>query len=151
MLILYFVLWLILNGRVTTEIVVLGVVIAAAAAFFAFQLFGYGPRNELRILRNTPLIAVYILTLFAEIVKSALVVMRLALGRREKPEPEIIEFHSGLPSKLQNVLLANSITLTPGTFTLFQEGDYFMVHCLRKEYAEGIEESPFVKLLRRFH
>ena len=26
---------------------------------------------------------------------------------------------------------------------------HFLVHCLRLEYAEGIEESSFVKLLRR--
>ena len=60
-----------------------------------------------------------------------------------------MEFHSGLPTDLQNVLLANSITLTPGTYTLFQEGDGFVVHTLREDFAEGIESSVFIKLLRR--
>ena len=67
----------------------------------------------------------------------------------EDPEPVIVEFHSGFQSRLQNVLLANSITLTPGTITVFQDGDHFVVHCLRREYAEGIEDSSFVRLLRR--
>ena len=66
----------------------------------------------------------------------------------EEPDPVIIEFHSGFDSGLQNVLLANSITLTPGTITLFQEGDHLVIHCLRREYAEGIEESSFVRILR---
>ena len=57
--------------------------------------------------------------------------------------------HSGFHTQLQNVLLANSITLTPGTITLFQEGDHFVVHCLRREFGDGIEESSFVKLLRK--
>ena len=59
-----------------------------------------------------------------------------------------MEFHSGLKTELQNVLLANSITLTPGTYTLFQEGDHFVVHCLKREYGEGMEESSFIKYLR---
>ena len=67
----------------------------------------------------------------------------------EAPDPVIIEFHSGFDTQLQNVLLANSITLTPGTITLFQEGDHFAVHCLRREFGEGIEESSFVRLLRK--
>ena len=151
MVILYFTLWIILNGRVTAEIIIFGLIFSAAIAVFGYKMFDYGPRNELRLLRNIPLFIVYILNLILEIIKSTGAVMSVALSRSKKPEPEIIEFHSGLESKLQNVLLANSITLTPGTFTLFQEGDYFMVHCLRKEYAEGMEDSSFVRLLRKFH
>ena len=61
----------------------------------------------------------------------------------------LVEFHSGLPSDFQNVLLANSITLTPGTYTLEQQGDHFLVHSLVPEYAEGMAESSFVQLLRK--
>ncbi len=46
-------------------------------------------------------------------------------------------------------LLANSITLTPGTITVAVEGDKFIVHCLDKTLAEGIESSVFVKLLKK--
>ena len=151
MFILYFILWLILNGRVTPEIVLLGLVISAAVAAFADKVVGCGPRSELRILRNAPLFIVYLFNLIREIVRASLTVILVALSPAGKPEPEIIEFHSGFESKFQNALLANSITLTPGTFTLFQEGDYFMVHCLRKEYADGIEDSSFVRLLRKMH
>ena len=91
----------------------------------------------------------YIGILVVEIIKAAFSVMRVALNPQVKPDPVVIEFHSGFRTDLQNVLLANSITLTPGTYTLFQEGDHFVVHCLRKEYAEGMEESSFVKTLRK--
>ena len=46
-------------------------------------------------------------------------------------------------------LLANSITLTPGTITVAVDGDKFIVHCLDKTLAEGIESSVFVKLLEK--
>ena len=47
------------------------------------------------------------------------------------------------------LFFANSITLTPGTYTLFQDKDHFVVHCLRREYAEGMDNSTFVELLRK--
>ena len=46
------------------------------------------------------------------------------------------------------MLLANSITLTPGTITVSVEGDRFCVHYLDKELADGVEDSVFVELLK---
>ena len=90
----------------------------------------------------------YALNLLLEIVKSAATVLG-TIYRADEPEPVFIEFHSGLRGTLANVILANSITLTPGTITVFQEGDHFLIHCLHPEYAEGIEDSSFIRLLRK--
>ena len=73
----------------------------------------------------------------------------MILSPSAKPDPVLIAFDSHLPTEFQNVVLANSITLTPGTVTVQMKDGHFLVHCLRLEYAEGIEESSFVKLLRR--
>ena len=75
--------------------------------------------------------------------------MKIALSGRPAPDPVVIEFNSGLETDAQNVLLANSITLTPGTYTLFQEGDHFVVHCLIGEFAEGMEDSSFIRILKK--
>ena len=48
---------------------------------------------------------------------------------------------------MAKVVLANSITLTPGTITVSVENDSFCVHCLDRELAEGMEDSVFVELL----
>ena len=57
-------------------------------------------------------------------------------------------FDTDFKTGLARVLLANSITLTPGTITVSVEDDRFCVHCLDKELAEGMETSIFVKLLK---
>ena len=123
---LFFILWIILNGRVTLEIV----------------LFGLVFRNFFRLVR-------YAGVLIVEIIKAAFSVIRYSLDPEKKPDPVIVEFHSGLSTNRQNVLLANSITLTPGTYTLFQEGDHFVVHCLSSEFSEGMEDLVFIKLLKK--
>jgi len=149
MSVLFFVLWVILNGRITLEIVLFGILFSAVFTLFLSKALGYRIRSDLIFFRNLPIMIVYIADLVYEIIKAALSVMSVALNPARKPNPVVIEFHSGFHTDMQNVLLANSITLTPGTYTLFQEGDHFVVHCLLGEYAEGIEESSFVKLLRK--
>ena len=149
MSVLFFVLWVILNGRITLEIVLFGILFSAVFTLFLSRALGYRIRSDLIFFRNLPIMIVNVADLVFEIIKAALSVMSVALNPSRKPKPVVIEFHSGFRTDMQNVLLANSITLTPGTYTLFQEGDHFVVHCLLEEYAEGIEESSFVKLLRK--
>ena len=52
--VLFFVLWIILNGRMTLELVVLGIVISAGVTFLAYRMAGYIPENDLRMIRNFP-------------------------------------------------------------------------------------------------
>ena len=150
MSILLFLLWILLNGRVTPEIVVIGAGVAAALMLFMSRFLGWGVRKERDFLRLAPLAALYLLNLLWEVVKAAAAVLLVALTPTLRPEPVLVEFYSGLPREYQNVILANSITLTPGTITVFQEGDRFLVHALRREYAEGLNRSSFVLLLRKF-
>lgn len=148
MAVLLFLLWIIWNGKVNAEILLFGVALTVPVLLFAIKVMGYSLESERRFWKNFPLFLRYALVLIREIFKAAWDVSKLAYSPAGKPDPVIVEFHSGLPSNFQNALLANSITLTPGTFTLIQEGDRFVVHCLRREYVEDIEESAFVKLLR---
>ena len=150
MTVLLFALWLILNGRITPEIVIFGLGIDALVTFFTIRLMGWSMEKERILLRTAPLIGLYALDLVWEAVKAALAVLPIALLPSGERDPALVEFRSGLPREYQNVILANSITLTPGTITVFQEGDRFVVHALRREWAEGLDRSSFVRLLRRF-
>jgi len=149
MIVFFFLLWIILNGRVTTELVLLGVVIAAVVFVFAKKVFGYSLRLELSIWRNLPWAVLYFLNLIFEIVKAAFQVAAIVVDPKKKPDPVIVEFDSGFHTMFQNAVLGNSITLTPGTITVEQNGEHFRVHCLRPELGEGLDSSSFVKLLGR--
>ena len=143
---LIFALWMILNGRITVEIVLIGLGVTALVTWFAIKVIGYSWKTDWFVLINLPVFLLYILDLIWEIIKAAWMVMTMVY-RADDPDPVIVEFHSGFTTDLQNVLLANSITLTPGTITVFQEKDHFVIHCLRREYAKGITNSSFIRLL----
>ena len=147
--VLLFILWIILNGRITLEIILFGIAVSALVLLFSMRVLGWRPSTDAAIITNAAVLALYFLNLIWEIIKASASVMDLLISRGRQPDPVIVEFDSEFTSSFVNVLLANSITLTPGTFTLIQEGDRFVVHCLRREYAEGIDESVFVELLRK--
>ena len=54
MVLLFFALWLIFNGRVTVEIVVLGILLSCAVYLFGVKFMDFSPKKELRYLRLMP-------------------------------------------------------------------------------------------------
>ncbi len=149
MYVIFFLLWIIFNGRVTTEIVLFGLVIAAALYRFICKFMDFSPRRELGYLRRTGYLLQYLYHLIKEIIMANFATMRLICSAGRVVEPALIEFETHFKSDTSRFLLANSITLTPGTITVAIEGDKFIVHCLDKTLAEGIESSVFVKLLEK--
>ena len=149
MLLLFFAVWLIFNGRITLEITIFGAAIAGLMFAFMCKFMGYSVAKERALYRKLPLLCGYVLLLVKEIVKANLAVCRLILTRREVVEPVIVRVHTNLKTESARVLLANSITLTPGTITVSLTDRELLVHCLDKTLAEGMEDSEFVRLLEK--
>ena len=149
MLLLFFLTWVVFNGRLNLEIALFGIAVAGAVFAFVCRFMDYSLEKELRFYKRMPAFAQYVYYLLKEIVAANLAVTRMILTRKERMEPVLVHVQAKLKTETARVILANSITLTPGTITLFQEGDHFVVHCLRREFGDGIDESSFVKLLRK--
>ena len=142
-------LWIIFNGRFTWEILIFGVLISAAVCLFLVKFFDYSFKSELRAVRIIPDLIAYFLVLILEIIKANFAVMKIILKRSKKIEPVVVCFHTDLKTRFARVLLANSITLTPGTITAsYHENEYY-VHCLDKPLGDGLTDSVFVRRLRK--
>lgn len=149
MYIVFLLLWILLNGQLNMEIVCFGIVISGVMYAFVCRFLEYSPEKDLLLIRKLPLILAYILILIWEIIKANMDAIRLALSYRHEVDPVIVRFHTDLKSKSARVALANSITLTPGTITIALEEDELIVHALDESLIEGIDESVFVRLLRK--
>ncbi len=149
MYVVFFLFWVVLNGRITAEIAVFGVVIAAAMYAFICRFMGYSFRKDMKLIRKLPLLAAYFIVLVIEIIKANIVMMQYTLSPKIQAEPVLVQFHADLKSQVAQVILANSITLTPGTITVdMKDGDYY-VHCYDKSMGEGIDASVFVSMLKK--
>ena len=147
MLPLFFIVWIIFNGRVTLEIILFGIAISGLMFAFVCRFMDYSMEKERNFYRKFPLFCKYAGLLVKEIIKANLAVCHLILTRREVVEPVIVKIHTNLKTETARVILANSITLTPGTITVSLAGQELLVHCLDKSLAEGMEDSEFVRLL----
>lgn len=149
MYIVFLLLWILLNGQFTWEIFAFGVVIALAMYAFVCKFLDYSVEKDILLARKLPLIFLYVLVLFWEIIKANVSAIHLALSYRNEIDPVIVQFQCGLKSDLARVVLANSITLTPGTITVAMEEDELTVHALDVSLVEGMEDSVFVHMLRK--
>lgn len=146
MFVLCLLLWMILNGRITWEIVGFGIVVSAAVTFAAGKLTGMTRQREWAAVRKLPAALAYGAMLLREIIRANFAVLRMVY-RRKKPDPCLKTFTAPLQTTAARVALADSITLTPGTITAEQDGALFAVHCLDRSMAEGLETSCFVRRL----
>ena len=148
MYILLLLFWIILNGKITLEILAFGVVFAAAIFWFMCKFLDYSPRYELCVARNTIWILTYFVVLIIEIFKSSIAVYKRVYSRKIEIQPQMVFFDVDIESEFLRFVLANSITLTPGTITVDVDGKHFCVHALDYTLAEGIENSVFIKMLK---
>lgn len=150
MYLLLFFFWIILNGRLTVEIVVLGLIFAAMVYAFVWKFMGLTWEREKSFWKHFIWGIQYIAILLKEIAVANLVVLKIVLSPKKKVHPVIVSFDAPLKNHILQAILADSITLTPGTITVRLYEEKFEVHCLDESMAEGINDSIFVKMLKKW-
>lgn len=142
--------WLLFNGRVTLELIVVGLVLTAGLYGGCCALLGFSWRRELRLWRLLPRALGYLLLLIWEVLLANLRVIRVILSPRpsEHTAHRLVEFRAPVKSPRGQLVLANSITLTPGTITVSAADGHFCVHALNERFAHGLENSAFVRGIR---
>lgn len=149
MLCFLFLLWLLLNGRITLEICLIGVVLVGAVYAFCVFALGYRPRHLRRLLKQASLYIAYTFLLIWEILKANFGVMRIILTPKPDYHPAMVRVRVSLKKEISRVFLSNSITLTPGTVTVEEKDGDFLVLCLDKPNADTIADWNLVHMLKK--
>ena len=147
MYLVYFILWIIFNGKITLEICIFGLVIAALVFAFTCKFMDYSIAKEKKVVQRYLRFLKYVVVLVKEIMKANFSVIHMILSEREELEPALVSFRSDMKSPTGRAFLANAITLTPRTITVTLEDSEYLVHCLDKSLAVGMDDSVFVEML----
>lgn len=130
--------WLILNNSVSPAVLVSGGIIALAIAIgFCRECPVF---NELKLTPRAFLYTlIYLVVFLGELIKANLDMASKVLSPSLPINPGIIRARTTLKSRMARLILANSITLTPGTFTIDIRGDELYIHCvnIKGEDAEA--------------
>lgn len=92
----------------------------------------------------------YMVWLTWQIVLSNLAVLKLAFSPRSALQPQIVRHRTALKTDFEKFLLANSITLTPGTVTIKILGDTFYIHAIDDASAAGLNGEMDRRIARIF-
>jgi len=82
----------------------------------------------------------FTIVLFIEIVKANLDVAYRVIHPKMPIKPGIVVIKTTLKQDIAKMILANSITLTPGTFTLDILGDTLLIHWINVQ-SENMDEA----------
>ena len=149
MYLLFILAWIIFNGNITLEILLFGVVVSAVMIMFMCKFMDYSLKKEWNVYRKSICFFTYVIVLIREIIKANIAIVPKILTVEEDMEPVIVKFSTYLKSDFAKMLLANSITLTPGTITVALEGDEYTIHCLDTSLAEGLADSSIERILKK--
>ncbi|MCL2232188.1 MAG: Na+/H+ antiporter subunit E [Treponema sp.] len=136
--------------RLSAGIIVAGLIISAIVYRFACVHMDYKPADEYKLVRKWFLVLQYAYILLWETAKAVVAVLRIVFSRSINIKPRIIYFRTALKTKPALAVLANSITLMPGSVVIALEDGVFCVHCLDAKLVENIETSAPVRQLQKF-
>lgn len=148
MSLVYFLLWVILSGRVTSETIIAGIILSILLDL-AVKKFLHINFTSTKLLKLCPDVLFYITVLLIEVLKANMSLTRIILSPEIRLEPCLVKFSAPLKSPAALTALADSISLMPGTVTVSLEGNKLLVHALDRNRAEQIREGILVKLLSR--
>lgn len=119
--------WVLLDASLSIQVLLTGALVATLLVAI-FPSYGYlfaGTKKSWEV----PLIILKYASLFLrELTKANIDVARRVIAPQVRINPGIVEIKTQLTHPTYRLILANSITLTPGTLTVEIEGDSLFIH-----------------------
>ena len=121
--------WLMLSGKLDTDVLIVGAVASLIIALLYrdglsfFTEFRFTPQAIVAGFR-------YYGYFLQELFKSNLKMAAIVLSPSLPITPGIVKVRTRLKSRMGRLMLANSITLTPGTLTVEMAGEWLYLHCV---------------------
>tara|TARA_B000000557_G_C20637628_1_gene385001 strand:- start:112 stop:606 length:495 start_codon:yes stop_codon:yes gene_type:complete len=155
--IILFAFWILLSGNFDAFHLTLGVISTLVVTFWTGDMLVID--SKLPIGARLALLwrfTLYTLWLLWQIVIANFHVVYVALHPKMDDilEPQMVEFKTELKTDLAKFVLANSITLTPGTVTVRIEDGVFLIHALTDHTAAGVPgdmEKRIQQIFERNH
>ena len=143
--ILLFLVWIGLTNSLDTQELIVGAIVAFVVAKFFTKDNSVSPKGlTLKYLKFTPIF-------IKNLVKSNIEVARIVLNPKLPINTGVVKLKTKLTDDHSKLILANAITLTPGTITLELDNDELYVHVLnldsldrdilQKEIVDGMERA----------
>ena len=136
-------IWIGFTGTFDSMELLMGSIISLIIAIYAHRTF---TQEGLRLLtlRKMAYMVKYLWVFVIELIKSNMDVALRVINPKLPINPEIVEFKTSLKSEMGRLILANTITLTPGTLTVDLIDDTYYIHWLNSETSDPTEAAAAI-------
>ena len=131
--------WLLWSGIYKPLLLALGLFSCLLTIYVKHRMRYF--KTEVFALRFGGRLISYWLWLAKEVVKSSLDVARIVLSPSLPISPQVVTVKASSRHPVDQVILANSITLTPGTLALDVYNDEIIVHALTADGADELRRG----------
>lgn len=138
-----FAFWMVLSGRTETKFVVYGILTAVVTTWVTYPLLLVpnkdGSKKYYVFGFSIPKMIMYFFWLMWQLVLANIDVLLATTGQELNIDPKVVRFRFRADNPMASVILANSITLTPGTVTMNVTDDgVYEIHALTVGAAAGV-------------
>ena len=127
--------WVVLTNSIEIADTVVGIMLSVGITLIYLNMFEH---KEFEFI-NPLWLVVYIFILIKNIIKANIYLTKILARKELNLTPAIVAVPTELKSDWKKLLLANSITLTPGTLTLDIKDNMLFIHII--EYENGSDKS----------
>lgn len=147
--VLCYAFWILLTWSFAGQELIMGAVVSLAVALFSARFFIHEKPARLLNPRRLGSLIVYVFVFLGELIKANVDMARRCFGGCRKVNPGVIKVPVDLDGDYAEAMLANSITLTPGTITLdiAQQGEqtYYYIHWIDVTETDGEKAGEIIK------
>ena len=145
-----FAFWMVLSGRTETKFVVYGILTAVVTTWVTDPLLLVpkkdGSKKYYVFGFSIPKMIMYFFWLMWQLVLANIDVLLATTGQELNIDPKVVRFRFKADNPMASVILANSITLTPGTVTMNVTDDgVYEIHALTVGAAAGVLDGGMQK------
>ncbi|MGP3778092.1 Na+/H+ antiporter subunit E [Halanaerobium saccharolyticum] len=139
----FFLFWLAYTSSLELSEVLAGLLISLLLSSFTYQSFSR-ENTEHNILSRLISFSKYLPVFIWEMIKANFDVAKRVINPSLPINPGIVEIKTNLKSRQAKLLLANSITLTPGTLTIDIIGDRLYIHWIDVKTNDPAEQQKII-------
>lgn len=142
-----FLFWILITGRLHWQHLFVGALCSYGITLFNHDLLLKQSERPLYHKKTFWKWVVYFYVLVVAVFKANWDVAKIVLKPKMDISPGFIRYRTKVKKPLNRVILANSITLTPGTLTVEMGDDIYVVHALTRANAEDVAEWDMIERL----
>ncbi|GFR34690.1 Na+/H+ antiporter subunit E [Thermobrachium celere] len=142
-----FLVWSALSYPLTNQEIIFGLILSL---FISVLTQYYNQKSKSFKIKSLYHLIKYFIVFLIELVKANLNMARIVITPSLPISPKIYEVKTELKSNIAKALLANSITLTPGTISVDLDEDTIYIHVVEGAKVDDVEglKGPFEKILK---